>query len=105
LIDDIDTSPRTRSIARSIISLARSLRLNITVEGIERAEQLALLLEEGDLCVQGYLLSRPLRETDLIPSLISVPERGQEILLPSTAPRITQPLTDSTVTVAASVNQ
>jgi diguanylate cyclase (GGDEF)-like protein len=105
LIDDIDTSPRTRSIARSIISLARSLRLNITVEGIERAEQLALLLEEGDLCVQGYLLSRPLREEDLIPSLESVPERAQEILLPSTAPRITQPLTNSTVPVASTINQ
>jgi len=110
LIDDIDTSPRSRAIVRSIISLSRSLDLNITVEGIERAEQLALLLEEGDLCVQGYLLARPLREKDLIPALVTVPERAHEILLPSTAPRVQRPSTNSTlagtaVAVASSINQ
>ncbi len=61
LVNDIDTNPRSLAIARSIISLARSLGLQITAEGIERSEQLALLLREGTMCVQGFLFSRPLR--------------------------------------------
>jgi EAL domain-containing protein (putative c-di-GMP-specific phosphodiesterase class I) len=69
LINDIDTSPRALAIARSIIGLARSLELEITAEGIERQEQLALLLREGPLMVQGFLFSQPLSEHDLVAML------------------------------------
>jgi EAL domain-containing protein (putative c-di-GMP-specific phosphodiesterase class I) len=85
LLNDIDSSPRTLSIARSIVALSRSLGLHITAEGIERAEQLAILLGEGDLFVQGYLLSRPLAEVDVIAALSVVAQRTQELLLPSPA--------------------
>ena len=83
LLEDIDTSPRSLSIARSIMSLCRSLGLEITAEGIERAEQLSLLLADGAMFVQGYLLSRPIAEGEVIPSLAAVAERSRSLLLPS----------------------
>jgi diguanylate cyclase (GGDEF)-like protein len=83
LVDDIDSSPRTLAITRSIISLSRSLGLIITAEGIERAEQLAILLEEGDMFVQGYLLSRPVREPEVIATLASIGKRCEALLLPT----------------------
>ncbi len=86
LLDEIDSSPRALAIARSIIALSRSLGLDITAEGIERAEQLAILLGEGNLFVQGYLLSHPLAENDLIAALPVIARRSQELLLPSPAP-------------------
>ena len=80
LVNDIDTSPRALAIARSIIGLARSLELEITAEGIERTEQLALLMREGPLFVQGFLFSRPLSEADLIGTLANLTHRSRELL-------------------------
>jgi len=83
LVNDIDTSARSLAIARSIISLARSLGLQITAEGIERPEQLALLLREGTMCVQGFLFSRPLAQGDLIAALSTVEQRSRALLSPT----------------------
>ena len=87
LVNDIDTSARSLAIARSIISLARSLGLQITAEGIERPEQLALLLREGTMCVQGFLFSRPLAQGDLIAALSTVEQRSRALLSPTLKPR------------------
>jgi EAL domain-containing protein (putative c-di-GMP-specific phosphodiesterase class I) len=82
LVNDIDTSPRALAIARSIIGLARSLDLEITAEGIERQEQLALLTREGPMVVQGFLFSRPLSETDLLGMLTHLTLRSRQLLAP-----------------------
>jgi diguanylate cyclase (GGDEF)-like protein len=47
-------------IVNSIMSLARSLDLIVTAEGVERAEQADWLRARGCHELQGYLLSRPL---------------------------------------------
>ncbi len=52
------------SIASAIISLARTLRLNCTVEGIETESQLAKFKALGCNTVQGYYFSKPLRADD-----------------------------------------
>ncbi len=49
-----------QSVARSIVSLAKSLGLECTVEGVETHNQLALCTQWGCDTVQGYLYSRPL---------------------------------------------
>jgi diguanylate cyclase (GGDEF)-like protein len=87
LVDEIDSSPRSLAIARSIIGLARNLGLQITAEGIERREQLDLLLREGNMCLQGYLFAQPLMDGDLIASLEGVANRARDLLpaLPRTA--------------------
>jgi diguanylate cyclase (GGDEF)-like protein len=79
LIDEIDTSSRSLAIARSIVSLGRSLGLQITAEGIERSTQLDLL-REGNMCVQGHLFSHPLPESDLIAALDDVAHRALRVL-------------------------
>jgi EAL domain-containing protein (putative c-di-GMP-specific phosphodiesterase class I) len=84
LVNDIDTSPRAFAIAHSIISLAKSLELEVTAEGIERQGQLALLTGERPLVVQGFLFSRPLSETELIGALPKLNQRSRELLAGST---------------------
>ncbi len=60
LIADIDTNMRSAAIARAIISVCHSLGLGVTVEGIERVEQLRLLTRCGPIAGQGHLISRPI---------------------------------------------
>lgn len=47
-------------VMRSIISLAHSLKLEITAEGVETYEQYERLKEGGCDYIQGYLFSKPL---------------------------------------------
>jgi diguanylate cyclase (GGDEF)-like protein len=60
VIAEVDRNPRAAAIARSIISLCRSLGLTVTAEGVERHEHLDFLAECGDVAVQGYLIGRPM---------------------------------------------
>jgi len=48
------------AIARSVISLARALRLLVAAEGVETAEQAAQLRQLDCDQMQGYLFSKPL---------------------------------------------
>jgi diguanylate cyclase (GGDEF)-like protein len=47
------------AVARSIISLARNLRLKVLAEGVETEDQLKFLLENGCDLFQGYYFSPP----------------------------------------------
>jgi diguanylate cyclase (GGDEF)-like protein len=57
LIESIDSSQRSAAIARAIIDLCEGLGLAVTAEGVERPAQLAWLLANRSIYVQGYLLS------------------------------------------------
>lgn len=46
-------------VVQTIISLARSLGLNVIAEGVETETQLKFLVDNGCPCYQGYLLSEP----------------------------------------------
>jgi diguanylate cyclase (GGDEF)-like protein/PAS domain S-box-containing protein len=63
-IKEITTSSDDSAIASTIIAMAHNLRLTVIAEGVEMQAQLELLEEKGCDEVQGYLLSRPLPETD-----------------------------------------
>jgi EAL domain-containing protein (putative c-di-GMP-specific phosphodiesterase class I) len=59
-VHKVDQSARDAAIASAILSLAQSLGVRVTAEGIERESQLAWLRERGCHEGQGFLLSRPL---------------------------------------------
>jgi diguanylate cyclase (GGDEF)-like protein len=87
LIAEIDRQPRSRAIAHAIIALCRDIGLEVTAEGVERPEQLALLAAEPVLNVQGYLLSPPV-PPDAIPELVArMPDHLQSLLLTVPATR------------------
>ena len=94
LIDTIDTSGRSLAIARAIIGLCENLGLEVTAEGVERPEQLALLLGNPAMTLQGYLLSRPLKSQTMPGALTGLRERLQSLL-------ITVPAAKDATTVAA----
>ncbi|QEL57768.1 EAL domain-containing protein [Chromobacterium paludis] len=48
------------AITRAIVSIARSLGLDVVAEGVEDEEQRVFLLGLGCQCAQGYLFSRPI---------------------------------------------
>ena len=59
-VDDIATDPDSAAIATTIIALGHSLKLNVIAEGVETAEQLAVLREMKCDEIQGYYFSRPI---------------------------------------------
>ena len=62
---NVDRSPSDAAIANAILSLAKTLGLVVTAEGIERAGQLEWLRTRGCEEAQGFLLSRPLSAAEL----------------------------------------
>jgi diguanylate cyclase len=63
-VRDLDRSPSDAAIANAILSLAESLNLVVTAEGVERVDQLEWLRARGCHEVQGFLLSKPLSAAD-----------------------------------------
>lgn len=55
MLDD----PRSMAIVRAILALSEALDLEVVAEGVETAEQSAVLLQAGCDLLQGYLYGRP----------------------------------------------
>jgi len=53
------------AITKAIISMARSLRLEVIAEGVENDEQLAFLREHQCDEIQGYYIGKPLQAVDV----------------------------------------
>jgi diguanylate cyclase (GGDEF)-like protein len=64
-IRDITRNPDDAVIARTIIRMAHSLRLEVIAEGVETAAQLTYLRRHHCDQIQGYYFSRPLPLADL----------------------------------------
>ncbi len=81
LIESIDTNARSRSIVRAIVDMCNGLGLQVTAEGLERAEQFERLLGCKNLSLQGYLLSRPVPIDQVFTARASAAQRAQELVL------------------------
>ncbi|PSL16755.1 diguanylate cyclase/phosphodiesterase [Marinobacterium halophilum] len=64
-VREICIDPDDAVICRTIISMANSLNLTVTAEGVEEVDQLNQLAEFGCHQYQGYLFSRPLPADEL----------------------------------------
>jgi diguanylate cyclase (GGDEF)-like protein/PAS domain S-box-containing protein len=71
VVDDEDDA----AIARAMIAMARSLRLDVVAEGVENEAQLAFLRAEGCGKAQGFYFSRPLTRDALADWLARGPSR------------------------------
>lgn len=58
-VRDIIVNPDDRAIAKIIIDMAHTLKMDVTAEGVETLDQLELLKSFGCREMQGYLFSKP----------------------------------------------
>lgn len=59
-VDHVDTSPARIALLHSIVQLGHGLGLEVTAEGIERAEEWVELRQAGCDLGQGWLFARPM---------------------------------------------
>lgn len=64
-IMDINQNANKQKIVRAIISLAKSLRLELVAEGVETKEQLEFLVKNECKVVQGFIFSKPINANKL----------------------------------------
>jgi EAL domain-containing protein (putative c-di-GMP-specific phosphodiesterase class I) len=63
----LGNNARDTAIVQAVITLAHSLGMQVTAEGVESAAQLAQLQALGSQLGQGYYFARPLTEEGLDP--------------------------------------
>ncbi len=65
-IREMCDSREALAIVRAVTGMGKSLDMEVTAEGVERPEQMALLQQEGCSHLQGFLLGRPGSATDIV---------------------------------------
>jgi diguanylate cyclase (GGDEF)-like protein/PAS domain S-box-containing protein len=65
-VDGLGEHHQDDAIVRTVVTLARELEMDVTAEGIETAEQLALLREIGVDSGQGFFLARPAPADEIV---------------------------------------
>ena len=69
-VSEIHSSTQDQAIAKTIITLGRSLNKNVLAEGVETIEQLEFLESIGCNEIQGYYYNKPLTPNDIEPILL-----------------------------------
>ena len=64
-VSQVDENPHCKAIVRAVASLGASLGITTTAEGVETAEQLAMLRSEDYDEVQGFLFSRAVSASEV----------------------------------------
>ncbi|SDS70270.1 putative bifunctional diguanylate cyclase/phosphodiesterase [Actinoplanes derwentensis] len=65
-VDTMSVSSRQHDLVQGIVQLAHTLALDVVAEGIETVTDRALLTATGCRYGQGYLISRPIPEPDVV---------------------------------------
>ncbi len=69
LIIDLESNINSQSLVENICRMAHALGVEVVVEGVENAEQLAILRSLGCDLVQGFYIARPLPESGFLQHL------------------------------------
>ncbi len=64
-VQRLEEDSHSRAIVNAIISMSRSLDLEVTAEGVETIEQFEMLCEQGCDELQGFLLGRPMPQDSI----------------------------------------
>jgi diguanylate cyclase (GGDEF)-like protein len=80
-VSDVDRDCDSAAIVRTIVGLARSLKLTVLAEGVETRDQLDFLAAEGCDRMQGYFFAKPCDAGALLRLL-----RAQESPIPADIP-------------------
>ena len=72
-VRDLAIGSDNQAIVNTIIGLAKSLKLTVTAEGVEKEEQLEYLRSQNCDRMQGYLLSRPV-DPDALAGMVNRPD-------------------------------
>jgi len=64
-LESLTSGPREATIVRAIIALGHSLGLSVVAEGVETADPLAFLRNEGCDAIQGFVVERPLPASEV----------------------------------------
>ncbi|MCK1423163.1 EAL domain-containing protein [Bradyrhizobium sp. 182] len=75
-IRDMLVQPDCAAIVKSVVSLARDLRIGVVAEGVETSDQLEYLRQISCDEVQGYLISRPVAADAVLALLDSKKHRA-----------------------------
>ncbi|PPC76856.1 hypothetical protein C4K68_13555 [Pokkaliibacter plantistimulans] len=65
-VDKLTTARESAALVRAIISMARSLGMELVAEGVETEEQAIMLASMGCQQAQGYYYGKPMSEADFI---------------------------------------
>ena len=89
-ISDVEDDTEAETIVQAIIAMSRSLRLDVTAEGVETKQQLSMLRALGCNFVQGYLLGKPRSAAQLglqssKPRWHTVGDTGPRLVVPPAA--------------------
>ncbi|HCJ56543.1 MAG TPA: GGDEF domain-containing response regulator, partial [Clostridiaceae bacterium] len=58
-VKNLSEDETAKAIANTIISMAKTMNMKSTAEGVETEEQLNFLKDRGCDQIQGYLISKP----------------------------------------------
>ncbi|WP_299257883.1 EAL domain-containing protein [uncultured Kushneria sp.] len=75
-IREMCDSREALAIVRAVTGMGKSLEIEVTAEGVERPEQMALLQQEGCSHLQGFLLGRPGPAADIVSGSTNAIEPG-----------------------------
>lgn len=65
-VEDVTSNRDAAAIARSIIALGQTMRLEVVAEGVETAGQREFLRRSGCAYAQGYLFGRPVEAAEFV---------------------------------------
>ncbi|WP_421868473.1 putative bifunctional diguanylate cyclase/phosphodiesterase [Motiliproteus sp.] len=74
-VQDLNNEPKDLRFIRTILSLAKSLELEVVAEGVELPQNLTDLINEGCSLGQGYLFSKPV-DADSLEQLLRQQQQG-----------------------------
>jgi EAL domain-containing protein (putative c-di-GMP-specific phosphodiesterase class I)/GGDEF domain-containing protein len=69
-VSEVDRRPASRAICKAVIELASGLGMSVLAEGVERIEEVNVLLGLGCATFQGFYFSRPV-DPDVLSDLVA----------------------------------